>query len=312
MLALKIIIIALAVILAACFAAAAILFRFACGRPKKAPDIGGGIYATFKDQLLAGKVWFESRNPEQVTIHAHDGIKLAARTVEVPDARAVVILVHGFHGSGMSDMGCVLEYYGSLGFNIVLIDQRATGMSEGKYVTFGARESRDVADWARYAAKRWGDLPILLDGISLGAATVLMATAHGLPESVKGIIADCGYTTPRAIMAHVLKRNYHLPKFPIMNIAELLTKHIARFSIDTSATEAMAKCNIPVFFAHGLDDDFVPYRMTEENYAACASEKHLLLVEGAAHGTSWHVANERYKREINAFFDKYLFGITAE
>ena len=64
------------------------------------------------------------------------------------------------------------------------IDQRAAGESEGKYIGFGVLESRDCCLWAQYIAKRFGpDQKIILAGLSMGASTVLMATAHHEKEA---------------------------------------------------------------------------------------------------------------------------------
>ena len=305
LLALKIVLIVIAAVFVLSALLACGFFIYACGRQKKIPT-GGGAYESVIDQVNDGWSWFQSRNPELVHIHSFDGYKLAADVVEHPNARGVVIMMHGFHSCGRLDFGSVVKTIYDWGFTLIVPDQRANGRSEGPYVTFGVREGKDARDWAAYAESRWGGLPVVLDGVSLGCATVLFAAGLDLPRAVKGIIADCGFTSPRAIMTDVMRKSYHLPAFPIMSIARVLCKVFARFDINDSTVTGLKKTRVPIFFAHGTGDDFVPCWMTRENYDACASEKHLLLAEGAGHGLSWFVEHDRYQSELREFLDTYV------
>ncbi len=120
---------------------------------------------------------------------------------------------HGYRSLATIDFALEVEFFHRLGYDVLLPYQRSHGESQGKYITYGVKERFDCRDWARYAARRFGeDKPLFLMGISMGAATVLMASGLELPGNTRGIVADCGFTTPWDIMAHVARRDYSLPR----------------------------------------------------------------------------------------------------
>lgn len=179
-------------------------------------------------------------------------------------------------------------------------------MSQGKYITYGVKERFDCRDWAWYAARRWGERPLFLMGISMGCATVVMASGLELPPSTRGIVADCGFTTPWDIMAHVAKRDFRLPPFPLLYVLDWVARLVAGFGLKEADTrKALEKNKLPVLFLHGEDDDFVPPSMTRENFAACRAEKALYLVPGAAHAQSFAVDTKGCQEQIAGFLEKY-------
>ena len=140
----------------------------------------------------------------------------------------------------------------------------------------------------------------------MGATTVLMASDLELPENVHGIMADCGFTSAHDIWKHVAEENLHL-HFGLYAAAanDLCKKRISIGSQDCSTVDALKQCKVPVLFIHGADDGFVPVRMTHENYAACASEKRLLIVPGADHAMSYCVEQDRYEKAAKDFWKTY-------
>lgn len=142
----------------------------------------------------------------------------------------------------------------------------------------------------------------------MGASTVLMASAlPGLSESVKAIIADCAFTSPYDVFSHILKRDYHLPAFPVMNINDALCRKKAGYGFrDYSTLEAVRQTSLPILFIHGTEDDFVPTWMSKKNYEQCSSEKELLLVENAAHGASYYENHELYENTVRRFIEKHI------
>ena len=192
------------------------------------------------------------------------------------------------------------------GYNVLLVDQRAHGRSEGKCLSFGVLERRDCLSWVNFVVSRAGEgAKIVLYGMSMGAATVLMAAGLKLPENVVGIVADCGYTAPEAIIKTVI-RKYHLPVFPIYPLIRLGGRLFGGFDLEeASAARAMDECDIPVLFIHGGDDRFVPCDMGRENYAHCRSAgKELLSVPGAGHGMSYMVDKTAYLTAVSTFLNK--------
>lgn len=194
------------------------------------------------------------------------------------------------------------------GYHVLLVDQRAHGKSENRCLTFGIQERYDCRAWVNYAVGRFGaDTKILLCGVSMGAATVLMAGGLHLPRNVVGIVADCGYSSPAAIIRKVI-RDQHLPIFPVCQLIRLGGKLFGGFDLESATvTDALAHCDIPVLLIHGGDDRFVPCDMGHENYAHCAARsKQLLVVPGAGHGLSYMVDREAYLAALESFLRSVL------
>lgn len=273
--------------------------------PLKIPD--GEQYDAVKDKILSMIKEALNIPYEEVRIKSRDGLVLYAKYYSVADGAPLRIMFHGYRSMAERDFSGGIKEALDGGFNVLLVDQRAHGKSEGKTITFGIKERYDCLDWVNYAVRRFGrEQKIFLCGISMGAATVLMASATEMPPGVIGIIADCGYTSPGAIIKKVLsdmKLPVRITYFFIRNGAKLFGK----FDPDEyGADKAMPVCKVPVFFVHGEDDRFVPCEMTRENYRLCASEKTLITVPDAGHGLSYLLDEERYKAEVKKFIDDRL------
>lgn len=244
---------------------------------------------------------------EEVTISSRDGVRLYARLYRMYEGAPFVLFFHGYRSSSIRDGNGIFALCKKHGYNIMMIDQRAHGKSGGRTMTFGIRERYDVVSWVEYVVERFGKKSqILLAGISMGAATVLMASNLNMPSNVKGIMADCPYSAPKDILNCVMK-SLKLP----CGILYLLTKWSAgifgRVNIEeTSAKEAVSGCQVPVLFIHGDDDRFVPCCMSQECYEACASHKKLVFVKNAGHGISYCVDGALYEKEMLAFIEKVL------
>ena len=237
-----------------------------------------------------------------------DGLRLAGRYIPCKENRGTILLFHGWRSAPYVDFGRALELYYSQGMNILLVDQRAHGDSQGRYITYGIKEQRDVHSWIAWHNARFGaDVPLVLSGLSMGAATVMMAWGSPMPENVRCAIADCGFTSPYEIIGKVVK-DMHLPRWLLMPVIGLGTRIFAGFRLKAYSTiTAAQKMQRPIFFVHGTKDGFVPWEMTKRSYDACAAkDKTLLLVEGADHGLSYVVAPEEYRREVLALLDRAL------
>lgn len=140
----------------------------------------------------------------------------------------------------------------------------------------------------------------------MGGATVLMTSGLKLPKNVKAIIADCAFTSAYDVFSHILKRDYHIPKFPIMNLTERMTQKKAGYGYnEVSTLNEVAKTEIPILFIHGEVDDFVPIWMSEKNYEACNSEKELLIIKNADHAESYYTDTETYENALKNMIKKY-------
>ena len=289
------------------------LLDFTCGK-RKVDDAWDPEYlrkrglGSVAEGILAGKAWFDTQEKEELEIRSEDGLRLCATFLPHPAARGTLLLFHGWRSSWKVDFGMALPFYHSLGLNPLLVDERAQGRSDGKYITYGVWERRDLALWVGCMAGKLGkDAPLILGGLSMGAATVLMASELDFDGDVRGIIADCGFTTPCAIIRHVAGKTKAIPLELSTMLLNIFTRLFAHFGLkDAGAPESLRKTKLPVLLIHGLADDFVPPEMSRENYAACASEKELVLVEGAGHGMSYPVDPERVRERIRAFVDRRL------
>ena len=242
---------------------------------------------------------------EQWYMTSFDGLKLSASFIPVENAKRTILCVHGYRSSGYFDFCLAVGHFLDNDCNLLIIDHRAHGRSEGKYITYGLKERYDVRDWTNVIRERLGDeMPIYLDGVSMGCATVLMASALDLNPCVKGIIADCGYTSCYDIIKKVCTADMHIPYFPVIPILNLFFKiRTGYFMNEVRVYDEVKKTRLPVVFAHGKADEFVPCEMTLKNYDACNSKKWLLISEGAQHGMSYVKSPEVYKKYISELFE---------
>lgn len=260
--------------------------------------------AEIMEQARGAAERLEQRELERVEIDAPDGVKLVGHLRECPDAKRFIVAVHGWRSSWSLDFGMSADFWYDSGCTVLYVEQRGQGGSGGDYIGFGLLERYDCLEWAKWAeARTGGKLPIYLSGISMGATTVLMASGLELPQSVVGITADCGFTSPHAIWKHVAESNLHIP-YSLHRAAanDMCRQNIQMSADDYSTTEALAKCKVPVMLMHGTDDRFVPVEMTYQNYQACVSPKRLLVVPGATHAISYCVETEKYQREVKEFW----------
>ena len=245
---------------------------------------------------------------EAVTISAQDGTKLAARYYHVRDGAPLQIQFHGYRGTALRDFCGGNKLARESGQNTLVVDQRAHGKSGGTTITFGIRERMDCLCWAEYANQRFGsDTPVFLSGVSMGAATVLMASELKLPANVVGIIADCPYSSPEAIIRKVCREDMHLPPVLVMPFIRLGARLFGHFDLkEASAVQAVRNTNIPILLLHGEDDRFVPCGMSREIFDACTGEKTRITFPGAGHGLSYIVDTETYSEAVSRFVAQCL------
>lgn len=257
--------------------------------------------------------WMEQQKMEHVYIRSRDGLRLHAFYLPASGPSDRLAMIHHGFTSKAGDNAVHAKFFHEQGFGVLLLDLRAHGESEGAFTGFGILDRFDTLEWVRYCRKRFGEtLRIVLHGTSMGASTVLMAL--GLPEiqrTVAAVIADCGFTSPYDIFAHVIKKNYHLPAAPILKATSIRSKSTAGYAFDEYSTlEAMKGNRVPVLLIHGEEDKFVPTWMSQANYDACScKKKELLFVEHAGHGSSVFENQELYERTEKAFLEDVLNAV---
>ena len=247
--------------------------------------------------------WMMEQPHEDVWITSRDGLKLHGTYFKGEEGSKAVICFHGYTSKGLNDYGSLSWYYLKHGFRMLLIDERAHGESEGTYIGFGTMDRYDGLEWVKWMVNKIGvDAQILLTGNSMGGATVCMMSGLDLPPQVKGIVSDCAFTSAKDVFTHVLHSMYHLPAFPMIQIADKLNRKNAGYGLDDcNAAREVRKAEVPILFIHGADDVFVPCWMCEEIYKNCASPKQKLIVKGAGHGESYYKATQDYENALDTF-----------
>ncbi len=242
---------------------------------------------------------------EEVRIKSRDGLVLYARYYHVMDGAPLEIQFHGYKSMSRRDFSASGTECFSAGYNLLLVDQRAHGMSEGHIISFGIKERFDCIDWVKYARERFGaNQKIILYGISMGAATVLMAAGESeLPENVVGVVADCPYSSPIDIIAHVAKK-LHIPSPVTRIIAPIGAKLYGGFSLfESSPQKAVKEARVPILLIHGDADKFVPHYMSER-IAMANKNIRFISIAGAGHGFGYLVDTKKYTDEVNSFVDR--------
>jgi fermentation-respiration switch protein FrsA (DUF1100 family) len=264
--------------------------------------------------------WLDSQPVEEILVDTWDGLTLHGYYVASQAAApaGTVILAHGYGGDGRQLARFARIFHHRFGMNVLLPDARGYGLSEGHYIGFGWHERLDLFTWIGWVKGRTqaGAAPgnIALFGLSMGAATVLMASGEGLPPEVKVIIGDCGYTSAAEELAWQLKRQFHVPgrglRRWLLNATSEITRKRAGYRFEeASALEQVKKSRTPTLFIHGEADTFVPFKMVKRLYAACSAEKELYTVPGAEHCRAYDTDPGEYERHLASFLKKYMFVV---
>jgi len=263
----------------------------------------GEIYEPFWPAMRKWAVETRALPQEEVSITSFDGLRLYGKYYEYAPGAPIELMFHGYRGAAERDLAGGVQRCFKVGRSALIVDQRCAGKSEGSVITFGINEHRDCLAWLDFMLEKFGpDVKIILTGISMGASTVLIAGGQPLPENVIGILADCGFTSAKAIICSVIRQMGLPPKlaYPFVKLGARLFGHFDLEEVD--AISAVKNCKVPVIFYHGDADDYVPCSMSRENYDACPTRKRLVLIPGAGHGLSYPIAPEYYRSTLKEFF----------
>ena len=281
--------------------------KFDRENPKPDPLMGETLPAYIKaNDKEAARIKAEYPH-ERVEVKSRDGLKLAGDFYINPEKTdKTVLCVHGYNSCGYGDFSPMVAPILAHGCNCLLIDQRHYGESEGSHTGFGLLECRDLPVWIELVNRYFPEGRIVLYGVSMGAATVMLAAALDLPETLVGIAEDCGYTSCREEFAAVLKKLAHLPAFPLVPLVTGFARLFLKLDLGTDARNAVAKAKVPMLFLHGDADAFIPVSMCKSLYEACGGEKYMRIYEGAGHAQSHFTRPEDYERDFFAFIDSVM------
>lgn len=266
------------------------------------------VYYNNMDKLVGWRKQVDTYTAENIYIKAFDGLKLHGKYYKFKDGAPIELLVHGYRGSADRDMnGGVVRAFEN-GRNAFVVDNRASGESQGHTITFGVNESRDLEKWIEYIITNIDkDAKIILAGVSMGAATVLITCGKNLPKNVVACIADCGYTSQKEMIMNIVGRMKLPPKlmYPFIKLGAGIFGH---FDIDeTTPFEMVKKSKLPIIFYHGENDTFVPFEMSKKNFDACPHEnKKFVPIKEGGHGASYLVETEYYTKSLNEFLNPFI------
>ena len=264
-------------------------------------------YAEFAESLPRALQWLRDHQAEDVQVRSFDGLTLRGKWVPADHPKATIILFHGYHTHYIHDFAGIFSMYHAIGLNLLLVRQRSHGESEGKYITFGVRERKDVLSWISFHNRVHGMDNVFLGGMSMGASTVLFAAGEDLPPNVRGITADCGFSSPAEILGHIIRKDFRLPPRLVLPLMDGWARILGGFSFyECSSRDSLARSKTPVLFIHGKADTFVPCTMSQAGFECCASPRELHLVDGAGHGRSYLYEPGKLTQALVDFFNRNL------
>lgn len=261
------------------------------------------VYTEIEDrQNEEGDKFWEKEFTSELTIKL-DGETLWAKEFKKnPESHQWILAVHGYRSSGKRDMSYPSKKFSEAGYNVLVPDLRAHGKSSGEKIGMGWLEKEDVKAWIKEIIKQDEQAEIVLFGGSMGAATVMMASGDQLPNQVKVLVADCGYSSVYGEFSEMLQSALHLPAAPILFFADVFSKKRLGFSLkEASGIKQLNKNTRPILFIHGTKDKFVPYHAMNDNLAATQGVKDSLLIEDAPHLSSWIYEEDTYFKKVFQF-----------
>lgn len=305
----SLIIVSLLLLVAAVFLVAYYVYRVAFYSRKKGQDDIYAIplgeqYQPHKEEMLHLIDELVKREYKDVYTTSFDGLRLHGRYYHVKDGAPLNIGFHGYRATALRDFCVGANESLKRGHNLLLIDQRGQGKSEGRTITMGVKEHRDVLSWVEFANLFLGeDTKIILYGVSMGAASVIMSTALPLPKNVTGVIADCPYNAPKDILLTVCEKDMGINRKLAYPFLWLAAKVFGKFDINAISCEsAVKKAKIPVLILHGEDDRYVPCDMSGEIERANKTLVTRYTFPDAGHGISFFSDKKRYTELTAAFF----------
>ena len=246
---------------------------------------------------------------EIVRVKSVDNLNLKGILFKREGSKKIVICFHEYTSKGLADFTAISNFYLDMGYNMLIVDERGHGKSEGKYIGLGYLEKDDAVRWINYAIERYGEeCEIVLHGIAMGGTTAVMTSSMDLPSNVKCIISDSGYTSASKALGVLLKSIYHIVfPLPTLFIANMICKRIAGYKFnECNVIDEVKKSKLPILFIHGEKDKIVPCSMCYDLYNNCKAPKDILIVKEAGHEESYYIDSKSYEEKVKNFIIKYV------
>ena len=271
-----------------------------------------GSYEEKQRRQTEAERWLrEQPTLERVQICSDDGLKLVGHLLPAAgESKKIVLMSHGYRCNGLREWGLYAGFYHRRGYQLMIPDHRAHGESEGRYIGFGWLDRKDLLCWCKALRERFGeDCEILLHGISMGAAAVLLTgSEEELPAQVKGIVADCSFTSAWEEACYRMRADYHLPPFPLLYGADLVCRLRAGYSLkQADVLGRVGRIQVPVLFLHGDADTYVPTEMGYRLYEACHAPKRMAILRDTIHANAWLGDRERFEQSVRWFTSEIEF-----
>ncbi len=295
------------------------IFKKICGRIPPKYTSFENMYSQRKldratpSRLKAVYDWYMNEQKQELSIKSKDGLQLFASALHAKNdenAKGIVLLFHGYRSLGIRDLCFQIEALHNEGYHLLIVDQRSHGKSEGKNICYGVKEKEDVILWKDAALAHFGqELPVAFMGLSMGGATVLMAS--GLVEeddkNVKCVIADCPFSSPWQIISHVILNDHKIKPVPLLHSVNLYCRLLAHFNLKaTTAADAVASAKLPVLIFHGLEDSYVPIEQSRQVVSAAPDRVNLVEIEGARHAEAIYFDERFYVEEMLSFLSNNM------
>ena len=274
--------------------------------PYKEKDLTLTDHKDFKDKIYEAIDFLEGLEKEYVSIKSFDGLKLNGFYIN-NNSDTTVLLVHGYRSMPFNAFNMAAKRLYEDGYNLLFIEQRAHGSSEGVYTSFGLLERKDVKSWCEFINEKYASKNIVLYGSSMGCASVEMALELDMPNNIKAAILDCGFCDVfKLVKSECRKRNPFNIHLTVLTM-NLYCKMFAKFSLfDSSSDRGLSKTNVPCFFLTGKDDKVVEFWHVEKNYNACNSYKECAFLDGVDHGMAYYFGYPDLEERIAKFIKKCI------
>ena len=241
---------------------------------------------------------------DAIHIESKDHLKLTGYYYHVSKPKAICITCHGYHSDPYLACGVFISKALKKDHDVLAIDQRSHGNSEGSHITFGLKESEDLLLWIEYLSSKFS-LPIYIYGISMGGLACCLA-ASSFPDNVKLLIADCAPKSIESTFKHFLSL-FHLPTFLYFKPLVYLCKKYADFNpLEGDADKSLKESQLPIIFIHGTKDRIVPYKMGLENFISKGSNAKFIKCEGADHAVGYLQELDKCEQIINEYLKKLV------
>lgn len=255
------------------------------------------------------KDWFNSVSKKKVSTKSFDGLTLTGYLIiKDTSSKKFLICSHGYQGRSIELSYFAHKMY-DLGYNLLLIDLRGCGDSQGKFLSMGYYESYDLAKWVNFLKDKFNDAIISLYGWSMGAATSMMSLRHLNSSNIKAIVEDCGYDTIYNQLKYVAKSFKHIfGSEIILWCFNFYCKIFNGINIKDGPINYIENSDIPILFIHGGKDDFVPTYMSENLFKKRKyNEKDKFRIfDGSKHAMSLSDYSDEYIKIVDDFLKEKM------